>query len=184
LTGSRTENLIGKRFGRLTVLESAGKYAEQYAQWKCQCDCGIIKVILANKLKGGETQSCGCLQKERCSAATRGEPGQAAATNVHNRYRRQAKIRGVSFELSKPQFLQLTRQDCYYCGALPSQHGKSKRKNGEYLYNGIDRVNNNIGYTVDNCVACCGECNSMKSSQSKEVFLRNIKNIYLRHYND
>ena len=37
---SRIKNLVGKRFGRLTVIELVGKDKNNRALWKCQCDCG------------------------------------------------------------------------------------------------------------------------------------------------
>lgn len=63
------EDLTGKRFGRLTVICQAEDYVNpttgvHYAQWKCLCDCGNIKIVNASKLKNGWTQSCGCLQKD------------------------------------------------------------------------------------------------------------------------
>lgn len=64
-------DLTGQRFGRLIVL----KYNEEISKekhrvyWDCQCDCGTIKTIMGDSLKSGRTQSCGCLKKERCSAA-------------------------------------------------------------------------------------------------------------------
>lgn len=60
------ENLVGKKFGRLTVirrLEPEEVQTEQY-NWLCRCDCGNEVKASANKLKTGHTKSCGCLKKE------------------------------------------------------------------------------------------------------------------------
>lgn len=71
----RFKDLTGQRFGRLTVIKrienfisSSGKVA---AQWLCKCDCGSDKevVVITNSLTSGNTQSCGCLQKERLRKA-------------------------------------------------------------------------------------------------------------------
>lgn len=60
-------DMTGQRFGRLEVLERAmppeGKKAN-YAQWRCRCDCGVIKVINGSNLRTGKSTSCGCLQKD------------------------------------------------------------------------------------------------------------------------
>ena len=54
--------LIGTRFGRLTVLEYAGTTASRKTTWICQCDCGsITHPIVGANLKRGTTLSCGCL---------------------------------------------------------------------------------------------------------------------------
>lgn len=59
-------NLLGKRFGRLTVIKRVENTKLGDAQWLCQCDCGNKKVILGKSLRIGSTRSCGCLLSE-CS---------------------------------------------------------------------------------------------------------------------
>ena len=58
------ENLIGKKFGRLTVIEldKAKSYNRPY--WICKCECGNTKSIYHYSLTSGATKSCGCLNKE------------------------------------------------------------------------------------------------------------------------
>lgn len=58
------ENLIGKKFGRLVVVEQLVKGK---GVCLCRCDCGNIKKVRTDHLKRGCTLSCGCLQKERVS---------------------------------------------------------------------------------------------------------------------
>lgn len=62
--GPRSENLLGRRFGKLLVIEKLeskrGKTGKAYAMWLCQCDCGGTKEVSASCLKNGHTQSCGC----------------------------------------------------------------------------------------------------------------------------
>lgn len=57
-------NIIGQRFGRLMVLERSGSTKAQKARWLCKCDCGGSKVVPTGALRNGNTQSCGCIQKE------------------------------------------------------------------------------------------------------------------------
>ena len=60
-----TMNLIGEKFGRLTVIEKAGTTKAKKALWICQCECGnITQPIVGSNLINGNTISCGCLQKE------------------------------------------------------------------------------------------------------------------------
>lgn len=58
-------DLIGQKFGRLTVIERDPPESQL-----CQCDCGKIVSVLTYNLTNGNTQSCGCLQKERTSATS------------------------------------------------------------------------------------------------------------------
>jgi len=64
-------NLSGRRFGRLTVLEEAGRNKWNRVLWKCLCSCGTIKVVNGNNLRIGDTKSCGCLNKERLSETSK-----------------------------------------------------------------------------------------------------------------
>ena len=65
-------NLLGKKFGRLTVLEDTGeRYNQKLVIWKCKCDCGEYKNVSSNSLLTGGTKSCGCLQKERTKESSK-----------------------------------------------------------------------------------------------------------------
>lgn len=57
------KDLIGKKFGRLTVTEYAGKRAGMH-RWKCLCECGRETVVGQTLLLSGKTKSCGCLRAE------------------------------------------------------------------------------------------------------------------------
>lgn len=60
----RVINLLGRKFGRLTVISRASNNKHGKARWLCQCECGKRKAILANSLLSGKTKSCGCYRKE------------------------------------------------------------------------------------------------------------------------
>ena len=62
-------NLVGRRFGMLTVIDTADDYitprGQRKPRWKCLCDCGNTAVVIGTNLKSGHTLSCGCLGLER-----------------------------------------------------------------------------------------------------------------------
>lgn len=67
-----TEDLIGKKFGRLTAIkfdgiehkrDNKGKNRD-IGFWLCKCECGNLKRVARNALISGDTKSCGCLKKE------------------------------------------------------------------------------------------------------------------------
>jgi superfamily II DNA or RNA helicase len=61
-----SENIIGNKFGRWTVIEFA--YRNNYlVYYKCRCECGTIRVVNMDNLKSGKTYSCGCYNRERAS---------------------------------------------------------------------------------------------------------------------
>ena len=66
----RLEDLTGQRFGRLTVLQRAPNRARG-TFWLCRCECGVEKEVNAAKLKSGNTVSCGCRRAEGLGDAMR-----------------------------------------------------------------------------------------------------------------
>lgn len=180
------KNIAGNTYGRLTVNEYSHKHEVQRASyWKCTCACGNNVVVRQSSLSGGTSKSCGCLQKELASKIIlkeikrRTKPyGVAAQNNIFAGYKKDAKRRKYVFKISKSDFLNLTKKNCYYCNAAPSQVRKNKRWNGSYTYNGIDRKNNDIGYITSNVVSCCKKCNVAKMAMSEDDFMKLIKNIY------
>lgn len=60
--------MIGKKFGRLTVIKRAGAIPGECALYICECECGnITHPLRGTRLRNGDTQSCGCLAKEVAS---------------------------------------------------------------------------------------------------------------------
>lgn len=64
------ENLVGKKFGKLTIIEFDKKQGNM-SKWRCQCECGNIKSVRIDHLKSGKTKSCGCLAKANPLRKTR-----------------------------------------------------------------------------------------------------------------
>lgn len=54
------KNLIGQKFGMLTVLYDTGKRYRGNVVWYCQCDCGGFKEVVGTELARGNVTSCGC----------------------------------------------------------------------------------------------------------------------------
>jgi len=69
------------------------------------------------------------------------------------------------FNLTINEFAGIISQPCYYCGELQEN------------FNGIDRINNNKDYILDNCVPCCNICNKMKMIATETQFINKCKQI-------
>lgn len=65
-------SLLGRRFGRLTVVERAGQAYNRAYIWRCQCDCGGESLVKTGNLKAGGALSCGCLRNENFTALRHG----------------------------------------------------------------------------------------------------------------
>jgi hypothetical protein len=60
----------------------------------------------------------------------------------------------------------------------PRQFSRNVYNTGNYVYNGIDRIDSSIGYVIENCISCCGRCNVAKMSESQQDFLSWIDRVY------
>jgi hypothetical protein len=162
----------GYRNGRLLATAFLGYSKTKGQMYLCKCDCGNITTVALPHLLGN-TRSCGCLQKEQRTAGL----GVAAKNRVIGRYKREATKRGLEWDLSDEQFFNIVTRCCVYCGIPPSTE-YSRQSNGSFTYNGVDRINNEIGYRTDNVAPCCNTCNFMKRIWSKDYFLSHISKIY------
>jgi hypothetical protein len=86
----------------------------------------------------------------------------------YNNYKYRANIKNIEFTLSEEEYNNITSLKCYLCG-----------KESNYKHsNGIDRINNDIGYTEDNIACCCAECNYMKNNYQYDDFIEKLVRIY------
>ena len=167
---------VGNRHGQLVVLQRVGVNSCGDATWLCQCDCGNTTITSGHRLRKGDTRSCGCIKRLPL--------GEGAFNNLFWKTRQTALRRGRNWHLTKDEFRQLTSQSCYYCGSPPSkEYYPSGDYNGSYQWNGIDRLDNDKDYTIDNVVTCCWRCNRMKLNQSVNDFLQHISRIYAHAIN-
>lgn len=155
----------GKRFGKLTVTSFAGYHPSHYkiALWNCLCDCGKTVVIMASNLTRGNSTSCGCSRLLDMQ-------GEGNKRQIIRRYRRTSEKAGRPWLLSDSDAVELFKSNCHYCGTPPS----CKRDVSgpiAYWFNGIDRIDNRLGYIQGNVVACCKDCNFAKGSRSYDSFI-------------
>lgn len=178
-------DITGQRFFRLVVLHTAGRSKSRSLMWKCLCDCGKTTRVVGSALRRGDIQSCGCHNSRRTLP-----PGESGFNRLLSIYIASAKKRNLVFKLTESEFETLTQGNCFYCGINPStitQHpqlSSAGKQNACYVYNGIDRVDNTKGYTVDNCVSCCTTCNLAKSEKSADHFLTWLRRIVAFRYSN
>lgn len=163
----------GKTFGLLTAIRRVPNTGRR-SKWECICLCGNTTEVPTQKLVDGRTKSCGCRNGLN--------DDDSCIQKILSIYKRNAKIRDVSFELTLEEIKSLVLSPCIYCGATESNLLKAKRdqrKVDDFPYNGIDRIDNALGYEPSNCVTACRVCNIMRGGLSQEDFLRQINNIHV-----
>lgn len=169
---------VGQVYAKYTVIEKlpskVSSDGSKYSVWACRCACGRVKPVRGKSLLNKNTTGCGCQKR-------RGVGDETARNAVYAGYRSNALRRRQAFELSKEYFSKIIKENCFYCGKPPSNRylPHNKRCRGDpCIYNGIDRIDNNIGYTESNIVPCCKFCNVSKGRLTKDEFLENVKQIY------
>jgi hypothetical protein len=78
--------------------------------------------------------------------------------------RSSAKGRGLVHDLSRDELLEFFEKPCFFCGETPAEDKTW----------GIDRLQNKLGYTYDNCVPCCITCNYAKGTSDLHDFLDRV----------
>lgn len=154
-----SDEIIGQRFGSLTVLERLPVKGNKYSSYKCKCDCGSVGSTRGSRLRNGQITGC-----RKCSYQKRNHlkkaPDGKEAQKRFTAYRHSAAQRGILFDLTIYQIWDLIRAGCFYCGRSPSS--------------GIDRYKNSEGYTPENSVSCCWPCNQLKGTRDGDDFLKHI----------
>lgn len=157
--GRRRIDETGNSYGKWEVVEYSCISTNREAMWLCKCsECGSMYKVRGSQLRTGRSTQCR-------SCADRGNRlllGEASFNMLFLHYKNGAKRRGYLFEIPKERFRELTHQVCYYCGSGPANRCSKWDFNGDYVYNGLDRVDNDKGYVEGNIVPCCGECNKTK----------------------
>lgn len=182
--GRCPDQLVGKTFGLLTVLRraptmsswSSESRSQPHTRYHCVCKCGTPRVVDGTKLVNGSTRSCGCIRKGT-AYRSRLPPGEALRNSVISSYRSNARRKNLPYQLSDARASKLLTSTCFYCGAPPSRPAIRAGMRGQFLYNGIDRLDNRRGYTVKNSVPCCTLCNYKKGNQSADEFLTWVRKV-------
>jgi hypothetical protein len=179
-------DILNKKFNNLTIIEYLGKkYLKSSFTfnhiYKCRCNCGKYYIGIRSALISGHTKSCGCL-KALIKYKIRKKFGESSFKSRYYTYIAGAKKRGYAFELSFEDFLNLSKQQCHYCGTEPKNKFHATKSYGYCTYNGVDRVNNKKGYIKGNVVPCCFTCNYAKKTLSATKFKNWIKRAYKHLY--
>lgn len=152
----------------------------------CKCDCGNELEVFKSNLHPDRKGCPACAMAFASETRTKPESFSEISRSLAV-YRSRAVSRRLCFDLTREQFAILARGNCYYCGALPDRQLRwpgARVYTGtqvKELFNGVDRLDSSLGYTLENCVPCCKYCNRAKSDLSLEQFLRRVHAIAKRH---
>jgi hypothetical protein len=147
-----------KKYGRLTVLGYVGN-----GKWECVCECGNKKVLRTGKITTLHTKSCGCLSKT--NALKHGGIGS-------REYNIWANMKARCNNINNTSYKNYGGRGITICDEWNSSFEKFIKDMGPCPKNySIDRINNELGYSIDNC----------KWSSNKEQSLNRRSNFIITH---
>lgn len=147
----------------------------------CKLEKVSSEFTVDNRVRGGLSPACrGCkrsyektiywknLDRSRAAEKEKSRKHNLTPLRKFSTYKHSAKEKGKEFAITRDQFMALWQKPCYYCSATIKTIG-------------IDRVNNEIGYTVENIVPCCALCNYAKRGLSKSEFVALCMGVVKTH---
>ncbi len=192
----KIEYHIGKTYGKLTIVEPVPNNGKYPKKWILRCDCG--NTVVRTIAHASSVVSCGCMLKAennpKIGEAHRAQRKFGVVTVNKNYNSHKFNGRGSNGYLSRVDWESIVFKPCHYCGGIDTK-SVGKIRDRKYLdfdeesrlrydvkLNGVDRVDNSVGYILSNCVPCCVVCNFMKHKLSAEEFINKVKSIY-KHIN-
>ena len=179
----KAESLIGSIIRDIEILKLTDERKGNYVVYLVRCTlCGREHTVPSYHIQR-EILSCECdewVRKYRTKPIGRPRKAETDESVYYKHYKRGAKERGLAFELTEEEFSEITQRDCFYCGAKPRLINPVRVKQSHFYRNGIDRYDNSVGYTKENSVPCCTQCNYAKMKLNGDEFLELVERIH-RH---
>lgn len=165
----KINDLTGKKFGRLTVMEYIG-IENHHSLWKCKCECGNEKVVGGNYLITGRTKSCGCYQLE--SIKTRSITHGLSNERLYNIWKNM--LRRCENE-TNARYADYGGRGIYVC---KEWHNIKvfvdwALKNGYADNLEIDRINNDGSYEPSNCKWSTRREQTLNTRRNVKITLNN-----------
>lgn len=151
---SALKDLTGQRFGRLVVVERAGSNERKHATWLCRCDCGKTITLLGYNLRSGNTNSCGCLNSDE--ARKRFITHNMSRSRLYNVWsgmkRRCCNPNSQRYHQYGGRGITICNEwlhdfQAFYEWAMANGYDE----NAAHGQCTIDRIDNDKGYSPDNC---------------------------------
>lgn len=167
--GRKILDLVGKKYGRLTVIEYVSQNHRGKSMWKCQCDCGNTSVVLGTRLTSGHTKSCGCYSEDaiKSRVTTHG----MSKTRLYNIWRGMLKRCGYEKATSYKNYGAKGIRVCEEWHDF-EKFQKWAMVNGYSDDLTLDRADNRGDYTPENCRWVDMKTQLRNTSRNKFIMFR------------
>ncbi len=170
----KPKDYTGTKVGKLTYIRPTDQRSGKKIVWETLCECGNVYYSGDYRRK-----SCGCGRTEASYSGRKYSPRISSARRVWTSHYRDSRF---------DTFLRMSQEPCFYCGSVPIRtynaanerrhDSQRQRSEGDFTYNGLDRIDNSKGHTDDNVVPCCTRCNKAKMDMTLNEFLTHIVLMY------
>lgn len=182
----RPNDLIGKRFGKLVVIDRFAKLVASKNEYHavCKCDCGEEKTVLVRNLIGGRTTSCGCRkdQYEKITGKNSKRftgyeeiPGYLIA-----RIKAGAESRKLEFSVDLEHLWKMFLAQDRKCALSGKDICFGKYRSGAVTAS-LDRIDNSKGYVVGNVQWVHKDLNIMRNRFDIEYFIEICRQVVARY---
>lgn len=143
---TKLQDLTGKRFGRLTVIERDLSRQKGGTRWTCKCDCGRVVSVFASNLVRGTSKSCGCYKRDNPSRTTHGMSDSRLYGIWTNMKTRCENPKSKFYKRYGGRGITVCEEWRHFDGFL--KWANASGYNDEMT---IERTDNDRGYSPDNC---------------------------------
>ena len=166
-----SSSLIGQKFGKLLVIDAAGK-ENGTTYWQCRCECKRIVIVKRGHLTDGGTISCGCSRKGKNSSHWLGVGDLSAS--FYRRFQQSAKRRKIDFAVGIEYLWQLFQKQngkCALSGVPITLPPNSRACHHGVDSASLDRIDSNEGYVEGNVQWLHKDVNFMKYRFDESYFV-------------
>lgn len=170
-------DFTGERIGRLTVIGEGPLDKWKNKQWACLCDCGKEKIIASSSIRSGATKSCGCLNSDsaRERATKHGLRLHPLYTTWKGMRQRCNDSRSSSYALYGGRGITVCERWKSFASFLEDMGEKPSPDHT------IERKNNNLGYSKDNCMWAASEIQA-NNKRNNRIFTLGDKAMTLAQW--
>jgi hypothetical protein len=177
----RKVNLLGQKFGLLTIIKEAPPTPRGHSSWVCLCDCGKNIIRTSTSMKRSKFSSCGCWHVSGVEHPLFRGVGEISGNWFWSIIYRSASGRKSRSKIEKKLdidpafiwelFLKQNRK-CALSGIFLTLPQNSTNEEYKKSTASIDRIDSSLGYVKDNVQWVHKDINKMKNTYSQEYFIK------------